>query len=254
MADVLLALAASSSDVGVSGLAQTVGISKSVAHRILRSLATRGFVVVRPQGKYGIGPAAAALAARALQDFDLRGAALPALRTLRDETGETTTISALAGSARVYLDQLVSLNEVKMSVELGRGYPLHAGASGKAILAVAPSHIRESILERALPQLTDATITVREDLERELAGVAAEGVSISRGERQPGAGSVASPVFTASGVVVGAISVCGPVDRFGSADVERYKPLVRAAGAKVTASLTGSESIAQTEGHSESGS
>ncbi len=239
VADVLLAIATSDGDVGVSALARSLGLSKSVTHRILRSLAGRGLVVARPEGTYGVGPAAAVLGARALEDLDLRAAALPVLRRLREQTGETTTVSSLVGTARVYLDQAVSTNEVKMSVELGRGYPLHAGSTGKAILAVAPPELRAYVLGHSLPRLTEATIVAGEELERELGRIAAEGVAVSRGERQPGAGSVAAPVYAGGGVVVGAVSVCGPVDRFGPAAVERYKPLVRAAADEVTATLAG---------------
>jgi IclR family transcriptional regulator, acetate operon repressor len=237
VADVLLAVATSDGDVGVTELARSLDISKAVTYRILRSRATRGLVVSRPQGTYGFGPAAAVLGARALQDLDLRASALPFLRRLQEETGETTTISALVGTSRVYLDQVVSLNEVKMSVDLGRGYPLYAGSTGKSILAVAPSDLRKQVLSRPLVAITDATISNRETLERELERVTAEGVAASRGERQAGAGSVAAPVFAMQNLVVGAISVCGPIDRFGPEEIERYKPLVRDAARALSDTL-----------------
>lgn len=110
---------------------------------------------------YSLGPAAAALGARALRDLDLRTTALPVLRHLHEETGETATISALVVGARVYLDQIVSVKQIRMTVELGRPYPLYAGASSKAILAVAPVDLRDRVLSGELAPLTKSTIGSR---------------------------------------------------------------------------------------------
>jgi DNA-binding IclR family transcriptional regulator len=238
VADVLLFVAAGERSVGVSAVARGVGLSKAVVHRILRSLAARQLVAVdAATGAYALGPAAAALGARALRDFDLRTVALPVIRGLHEQTGETATVSALVGSARVYVDQLVSVKQIRMTVELGRPYPLHAGASSKAILAIAPADLRERVLAGALPALTPRTITDREALVRELSRIADEGVAVSAGERQAGAGSVAAGVLGLDGSVAGSISVCGPVDRFDAATVEALKPLVRAAAAEISGAM-----------------
>jgi DNA-binding IclR family transcriptional regulator len=238
VADVLLLLADGSVGGGVSDLARRLGISKTVVHRILQSLASRGLVVPDPRRRtYALGPAAAALGVRALRELDLRREALPVLRRLQHETGETTTVSALVGSVRVYLDQVVSLQEVKMTVELGRPAPLHAGASSKVVLAFAPDDLRERVLAGPLPPLTERTVVDRERLAAELARIREDGVAATLGERQSGAGSVAAPVIGADGAVAGAISVCGPLTRFTPAVVERYRPLVRAAGEEVSERL-----------------
>jgi IclR family acetate operon transcriptional repressor len=235
VADVLLFVAGAEPRVGVSAAARGVGLSKAVVHRILRSLAARELVAFdAPTGTYELGPAAAALGARALRDLDLRAVALPVIRRLHEETGETATVSALVGSARVYVDQLVSVKQIRMTVELGRPYPLHAGASSRAILAIAPADLRERVLAGDLPGLTPLTITDRDALARELSRVAGEGVAVSAGERQPGAGSVAAGVLGLDGAVAGSISICGPVDRFDAATVEALKPLVRAAAAEIS--------------------
>jgi IclR family transcriptional regulator, acetate operon repressor len=239
VADVLLSMAAGPQRLGVSEIARALGLSKTVVHRILRSLEARGLVAADAEdGRYSLGPAAAALGARALRDLDLRAVAMPTLRRLQAETNETTTVSALIGTARVYLDQVVSLSEIKMTVEVGRPFPLHAGASSKAVLAAAPEELRRQVLAGSLPQLTERTVTDRRKLEKELEQIArAGGIAVSHGERQEGAGSVAAPVFGADGAVVGAISLCGPVARFTPQAVRRYRPLVREAAHGISTRL-----------------
>ena len=63
---------------------------------------------------------------------------MPVLRELQAGTGETTTVSAYVPGGRVYLDQVESAQEIKMTVELGRRFPLHAGSSSTCILAFLP--------------------------------------------------------------------------------------------------------------------
>ena len=189
-ADVLLLFITGPTRLGVSEIARQLRLSKAVVFRILRSLASRHLVELDEETRtYQLGPASAALGARALRSLDLRQIALPVLRRLQEQTGETATLSVLVGEARVYLDQVPSLKEIKMTVEIGRSFPLHAGASSRSILAFAAPSLRESILNSPLKALTPLTIVDRATLEIELEMVRRAGVAISRGERQVGAGT-----------------------------------------------------------------
>jgi IclR family acetate operon transcriptional repressor len=102
---VLLTFAGSGEQQGVSEISRRLGLSKAVVHRILRSLVSRRLVSLNEMsGGYRLGPAAATLGARALRDLNLRENALPVLRRLQQESGETATVSELVGVSRVYLD------------------------------------------------------------------------------------------------------------------------------------------------------
>ncbi len=238
VADVLLMFARGPTAMGVTEIARQLGLSKAVVHRILQSLAARSLVRTDPSTReYRLGPGAIALGARAMRDFDLRQAAQPTLRRMRDITNETTTLSARLQDSRIYLDQFESPQEIKMTVELGRPYPLYAGASSRAILAYLPDETIERVIQAGLDRLTPETIRNPRELRRRLAETRASGYAISRGERQVAAGSVAAPVFDIDGGVVGSISVCGPVDRFDDAAVARYLPVVRSAATEISRAL-----------------
>lgn len=240
VADVLLTFAGTEETLGVSEVSRRLGLSKAVVHRILRSLASRRLVSLEEtSGKYRLGPAAATLGARALRDLDLREAALPVLRRLQVQSGETATVSELVGVSRVYLDQVPSPQEIRMTVEVGRPFPLHAGASSRAILAFAPSDFRLQILDGPLEALTPKTIVDRGALEGSLSKIVETGAAVSFGERQPGAASVASPLLGPDGHAVGSLSVCGPIDRFDGVVVERLLPLVRGAAREVSSRIVG---------------
>jgi DNA-binding IclR family transcriptional regulator len=233
VADVLLLFAGGPEHLGVTAISRELGISKAVVYRILQSLVSREMLEAGTSG-YRLGPAAVALGVSALRRFNIRNAAAPVLHRLRDETGETTTLSGLAGDERVYLDQFESPREVKMTVEVGRRFPLHAGSSGRVILAFLPEARREAVLARPLAALTDRTVTDEAVLRAQLAETARDGVAVSRGERQADAGSVAAPIFGPDGEVAGSISICGPRHRFTPEVVDRYRTLVRDAGEEIT--------------------
>jgi len=238
VADVLLLFLDGPPSIGVTTIARELGLSKAVVHRILVSLVSRGVLMVDSETRrYRLGPAAAAVGARALRELDARQIALPVLSRLRDQTGETTTLSLLADRARVYVEQVASPREIRMLVELGRRFPLHAGGSSKAILAFLRTEDQERVLSAPLDQLTDRTITDVGQLREELTNIRRAGVATSLGERQAGAGSVAAPLLGVDGYAMGAISVCGPAERFGGDRSERYRSLVHEAAEAISRKL-----------------
>jgi DNA-binding IclR family transcriptional regulator len=236
--DVLLLFTDGPDELGVSRIARDVGLSKAVVHRILQTLVARGMVTLDQQTRlYRLGPTAAALGARALREFDLRAVAASTLRRLQEETGETVTLTTPVPGGRAYVDQIVSTHEVKMTVEIGRRFPLHAGSSGKCMLAFLPEARREEILAGALTALTDSTRTDPDALRTELEDIRVLGYASSQGERQADAGSVASPVFGLDGDVLGAVSVCGPRSRVTARFVHACAPRVVEAARDISAAL-----------------
>jgi DNA-binding IclR family transcriptional regulator len=239
VADVLLLFTAGPPTLGVSRVSRELGLSKAVVHRILQSLTGRGLIAYDATSReYRLGPAAAALGSRALRDSDLRTTALPFLAALRDRLHETVTISAKVHSGRVYLDQVVGTHEITMSVELGRRFPLHAGSSGKSMLAHSDPAEVDQLLAGELAALTASTPTDPVALRAELARIRELGYAASAGERQSDAGSVAAPVFGPGGLV-GAVSVCGPRFRVTDEFVTRTVPELIETADRITARLGG---------------
>lgn len=220
VADVLLAFAQSDRALGVSEIARRLQLSKAVVHRILQSLASRS--IVQPmtgESTYSLGPAAIGLGTKAWSQLDVRSIAAPVLRTLRAETRETATLSALVGHRRVYLDQYESPQEVKMVVEIGPQYPLHSGASSRAILAFLPEHFA---LE-ALGELQSTTPDMDADaFHARLAAIRDSGYATSINERNTGAASIAAPFFDAADHVLGSVSSSGPAFRYSSTADEEH--------------------------------
>lgn len=237
-ADVLLLFLSGPSALGVSEIARQLDLNKATTYRILRSLLSRGFLAFDDERrKYRLGPAAAALGARAYRDLDLRQIASPYLKRLQQETAETATISALVGTSRVYIDQVPSQGPIKMTIEVGSLNPLHAGASSKAILAFAAPDVRQAVLSGRLELIAPQTKVSRDLLEADLEQIVQSGVAVSFEEHQPGVGAVAAPLIGIDGYAIGSICVFGLRDRFTQEVIARLCPVVRDTAREISLQL-----------------
>jgi DNA-binding IclR family transcriptional regulator len=202
--------------LGVTEISQQLDISKAVVHRILNSLRVQGFIDIDPTSRrYMLGPASLAVGLAFLRNVDVTDLARPVLRELSDQTEETATLSIRSGWQRFYIDQVTPAREVKMTVDLGRPFPLHAGSSSKALLAHLPAEeIDTYVSVVGLESLTDLTITDPNQLKEELAKIREAGFAMSAGERQSGAASVAAAILDHDGHPIAAMSLSGPAERF----------------------------------------
>ncbi len=213
-------------NAGVTELSERLGLSKAVVHRILASLRARGFIDLDEKTRrYSLGPASLALGLTYLQQIDVRDVARSVLRDLSEQTNETATLSIRRGDVRMYVDQMTPAREVKMTVQLGHPYPLHAGGSSKAFLAHLPAAHIDQYLAGPLEALGENTITDPDLLRRNLGEIRKLGYAASFGERQEGAASIAAPVYDHENETVAVISVCGPVERFRD-EVDAIAPVL----------------------------
>lgn len=218
VADVLLLFADRCDPLGVSAISRELELSKAVVHRILQSLVSRDVLAAAPGATgYCLGPAAAALGVSALRRYDLRRAAAPVLRGLRDSTGETAVLWVPVGDQHTCLEQFESQHQIRMVLDPGKRLPLHIGAGGKAILAFLPDALQRS----ALSGSADATPALRE----ELADIRRFGAAEATGDGS-GTSGIAAPLLGPEGRVLGAVGVCGPADRFTGRERHRYRNLV----------------------------
>jgi DNA-binding IclR family transcriptional regulator len=210
-------------ELGVTEIAERLKLSKAVVHRILTSFRVKGFVTVDEESRrYRLGPQVLTLGLAYLDRLDVHELARSTMRDLAQRTNETSTLSVRVGWRRIYIDQATPTRDIKMVIQLGGAYPLHAGASSKALLASLPAEqIQTFFATQRLDQITDRTVTDPGALARELERIRMRGYAVSSGERQAGAASVAAPVLDRGGHLLAVISVCGPQDRFEPL-IDRY--------------------------------
>jgi len=198
-------------ELGVTEISDKLGLAKSTVSRILSTLEQGNIVAkVSTNQKYRLGPKILELASIFLSNTELRNIAVPYLRDLRNKTGEMVSIFAMDGNQRVCLEKVDSPHEVRQILIIGGRYPLHAGSSGKLLLAYLPKEKRkEIILKTGLPRFTSNTITNFKKLEKQLNKIREEGYAVSRQERVPFLASVSAPIRNFKGEVIAALCLSG---------------------------------------------
>lgn len=186
--------------VSAADIARHCGMNRTVAYRLLTTLAQRGYVRRGEKG-YAVGPAALRLARAA--DSALRQLARPVMDRLAQSTGETVVLHALDGLDAVVVDQALGRRHVvRVEHVPGSRHSLALGASGLALLA----HQDEALRAR-LPG-SDA-------LAARLAAVRANGYATSHDELQLGVHGIAVPILGADGRCEASLAVLLPAARAG---------------------------------------
>ena len=206
--------AVSDGPIGVTDVADRVGLPKSTVARMLASLAREGAVEQVPgDSRYRLGPLVATLAAAASPERRLVVAARPALEALAASVGEAAGLSLRDGREVRYIDQVSVEHEVQVRDWTGTRAPLHAVSSGLVFLAADARAEVDAYVAGGLEQLTTRTVTDAAALLRRLDEVRRDGYAWVCDEFADGISSVAAPVVV-GGSLVATLHVHGPSYRF----------------------------------------
>jgi DNA-binding IclR family transcriptional regulator len=115
--------------------------------------------------------------------------------------------------------------------------PLHAGASGRAILAFLPEAEIESYLQSGLPKVGPNTVTDRAELRRLLEQTREKGLARSRQESASGIAAISVPVFLPDGRVAGSLSISGPENRLTDDVLDSLAPKILESGVALSREL-----------------
>jgi IclR family acetate operon transcriptional repressor len=227
-------------ELGVTELANRTGLVPSTAHRLLHTLAKRGYVSQSTEsGRYLLGYKVIEVASGLEHRLErLRVVARPHLEGIQRETGETVNLVVLDADRVVYVDQVEGSRQVRMFTTVGTSVPAHTTGSGKVILANGPTEAVEALYgDRELQRLTEHTLTTLGALEDDFARIRRRGYALDNEEHEDGVGCVAVAVFDHGGRATAAISVSGPSARVLGANAERLGALLVEHAARVSQAL-----------------
>jgi DNA-binding IclR family transcriptional regulator len=193
---------------GLAEISSKLNIPKSSAYGILATLTRHGYLTsLDSNARYVLGTKFLSLAIAAERELDLVRLATPYLKELRDTTDETVKISVKNNRSAVVIARLEAEKEYHAGTKLGVHFPLHAGAAGKVLLAFSSRWERDKYFDSPLDVFTSATITARQDLERELSEIREKGYGEDRGETFEGILALGCPIFDHTGGTAAAISI-----------------------------------------------
>jgi DNA-binding IclR family transcriptional regulator len=227
--------------LGVTDVADRVGLPKSTVARLLATLAAEGAVEQVPDGTdYQVGGRLVTLAAGVRPTRSLIALARPHLVGLAGSTGEAAGLSIPDGPLVHYVDQADSPHPVGIRDWSGTRLPMHVVSSGLVILAGMHPAAVERFLTGSLERFTPATVIDPQLIRERVRRARLDGFAWTRDEVAEGITSVAAAVADERGEVIGAIHVHGPSYRFpgdGAGAADRAAAEVVAAAARVSSAL-----------------
>lgn len=216
-------LRASADSLGVSELGRRLDLPVSTVHSHLATLVECGYLTSH-NGNYDLSYRFLEIGGHRRDRTRLFEYAKPKVDQLAEEFGDEVSLCVDDGGlgAHVYLAR--GEETIKTDTFTGIRLPLHATATGKALLAyMSTERVDQVIATHGLPDLGPNTITTPSDLDVELDEIRQAGVSYDTQERLEGIGGVAAPI-PQSGGTDAAIGLTAPISRLTGERFERDVP------------------------------
>ena len=182
--------------LGLKQIAQYAGLHPSTAHRILSAMAGGRLVDRMDPGSYRLGMRLLELGNRVRSRISVRELALPVMRELHAQTGETVNLSVRHDDEIVYVERTSSGRSAMRVVHvIGARAALHITAAGKLfLLEDGFARLRDYAKRSGLSPHTKNTITSLPQLERDLERVQQQGWATDNEEAENGVRCVAASV------------------------------------------------------------
>ncbi|MER6135715.1 IclR family transcriptional regulator [Streptomyces sp. NPDC001815] len=228
--------------VTVGELTKLFGLPKSTVQRTLVTLAEAGWLRANRKDttRWEIGARVLAVRPAALQGSSLFAAAREPMIRLRDTVNETIHLSVPdALHSMVVVDRVDCDHPVRTFHTIGDTSPLHATATGRAILAQLPKQDVEELIAQGLERFSDTTPADPDELRAELDRIRADGYAINRNQYRPGVCALAAPVLDESGTPLAAVAISMPDSRYDVTRESEWGSLAAGAAEEISGRLLG---------------
>jgi DNA-binding IclR family transcriptional regulator len=234
----LLDVLANFSPASIKEICDRGKLARSTVYRTLNTLEAHNLVRREEGGGYVLGPRLLKLARSVPQGSDIVSIGRPVLERLAASLGSAAKLSIVDGAEALVVAVAESPGAYSITTQVGRRFPLHAGAASKLLLAYLPEARRTGILGSRLSQITPRTVTDPAVLSAMLTQIRMNGFAEDSGEYVEGVRAFAAPVTDSFGACIAAVSVpfvetADPTraDTIGQAVIKAAKELSTAAGA-----------------------
>ncbi|MEV6317798.1 IclR family transcriptional regulator [Streptomyces sp. NPDC051776] len=221
-------------------VAQRLGVHKSTALRLLRTLHEHGIVYRQQDQRYRLGARLFTLAQEAMEHLDIREIAHPHLVELNEKCGHTVHLAVHEENEVLYIDKVESRYPVRLYSRIGKPVAITVAAVAKLLLADLPEPERRALAERLdYPHYTARSTTDAAAFLTELATVREQGWATDLGGHEESINCVAAPIRGADGRVAAACSVSAPNVVVSADELLTLIPLVRRTAEAISRDYSG---------------
>lgn len=234
----LLTILAQAPSDGMSApaLAESADLSRATAYRLLQTLTQRDFVTLDEKTRrYRLGSAFDRWLMGSDSQMALSTVAGPIMRRLSEWTGESVGLQVRSGWDRLVINKVEPDDQpLRYVIDVHAPRALGTGASGAVLLSRAPD---EDVHEAAEQAGTEDVMTATDRLKSRIEFVRENGYAHAREETVPGLASLVAPIYSGNSRVVAALTLSGPIARFGDKGREAALPQLLASAAEISEAI-----------------
>lgn len=225
---ILDCFAAQGGKLTLQQIADTTGLAKATAFRLVHTLQAGGWLAQNERHEYVLAGKAAALSA-ASRGPDVLEVARPVMRELAERCGHSVTLHTLAGKRRLWLEAVATAPILRAIHFSKRPVPLCLGAATLALLASMPP----LELQALLPEAAEGMNCPLAELESIIDTARRQGHAVSHGGGAEGITGIAAPIAAGRHGGVLCITIVLPTPAAKGLMVELTQ-LVKAAAADIS--------------------
>jgi DNA-binding IclR family transcriptional regulator len=207
-ADAVIDVLSKEGPMSPAEIAEHIGVPRPSVYRLLDGLHAVGLTEALPDGTARLSLRWLRLADQARVAMHEWNAAPHVLADLVERTGQTAFLSVLRNNEAVCIQWEQGRAIGVLLLKPGRTLPLHAGAAGRALLAFDVD-IDTYLATSERRRFTPLTLVDEGELRADAEATRARGYAISDEDVTDGIGALGAPVRSASGAVLGVLSIAG---------------------------------------------
>ena len=205
-------------------LLDTSTYPKTTLYRFLQTLTNQHMLAYDENtGTYSMGIRLVRLAHGAWNTASLAPIARPFIEALSAQCGETVHLAQYDDGQVLFVDKMQT-SRFETLAQVGKVAPSYCTGVGKAMLAfLAPKRLELALRQQSFYRYTEATHGSMKSLSAELKQISVDGVAFDREEHQEGIISIATPILSNEGRVLGALSIATTTSRHSLDGLEQFR-------------------------------
>lgn len=236
--DIIEVLSQENDGLGVTEIASRIGLPKSTAHRIIATMAERGYLSRTDKGVYKIGLKLIEAVSCYINSLELQTEARPYVAQITAELGLTSHLGVLDGDQVVYIEKMDVFSNVRMYSQIGVRVHSYSCSLGKCLLSnFSANQIRKIMANCSFMRFTKKTLGSVDELLADLDKVRNRGWAIDDEEAEIGHRCIGAPIYDYRGDIIAAISASGPTSILTEDRIESVAQYVRKQALEISKSM-----------------
>jgi len=209
-------------ELALKDIAAGIDLPKPTVHSIVNTLVQNNLLEQNHENaKYRLGSVVFRLGIQYIRNKDFLSTVSVWAERLCYRFNLSVNVSMLIGNQAVVIYRVDPDHVIMTLPQVGSVMPIHCTCNGKILLAYTDRETRDTILkDYPFTKTTEKTITNREDFEKELEKIRANGIGFNNEEGILGIRAIGGPIFDHKGKILAAIGTTGYATFFNENEIK----------------------------------